>query len=428
MKISPARVAAFDILKRIETERAFSSVLLPEYEAVLSPKDRSLCHQLTLGVLRKQIYLDRIIDHLADGKRLDTAIRIILRLGLFQLKFLGKVPDHSAVDESVNLVQRAKKSSAKGFVNAILRRSLREPFVFEVDDPVERLSVEASHPRWLIERWIDQFGFESAKALAHANNELPRLSFRLTPKSKPGSEFDGIRRSDLIESSFVADRFTVELLTAVERGEIYFQDEGSQLVAQALELRPGASFLDVCAAPGSKVSQVAADSTVDRGMIVAGDLHESRVRFLKQNCVKQGVEKVSLVQYDAERALPFENESFDVVLVDAPCSGTGTIRHNPEIRYSLDRAHLAELSRKQREILINASKAVRKGGLLVYSTCSLEPEENELVAGAFVSESNGFQKTIPTVPESFRTPEGYARTRPDRDRIDGFFIAAFRAL
>lgn len=428
MKISPARVAAFDILKRIESDQAFSSVLLPEYEAALSPKDRSLCHQLTLGVLRKQIYLDRIIDHFSGGKKIDVAVRVILRLGLFQLNFLDKVPDHSAVDESVNLVQRAKKSSAKGFVNAILRRSLRERFSPVYSDEIERLSVESSHPRWLVEKWVDEFGVEIADSLTRSNNEQPRLAFRLTAKSRPEIEYDGVDRSDLVGSAFVSSHSTPELLAASERGEIYFQDEGSRLVAESIDLPIGVNFLDVCASPGSKVTQVAAGSLNTGNLIVAGDHNENRVEFLARNCRNQGASGVQIVRYDAESALPFADGSFNVILVDAPCSGTGTIRHNPEIRYSLRPADFAELSAKQRRILSNASKLVGTGGKLIYSTCSLEREENEEVADRFLAENRDFIKSSIEVDKRFLAADGYARTRPDRDGFDGFFIAVFKRL
>ncbi len=153
MKISPARVAAFDVLKRIETEAAYSSVLLPEYEEHLSPLDRGLCHELVLGVLRHQIWLDRAIDLLSNGKKLDLGVRLSLRLGLYQIKFLDKIPSHAAVSDSVDLVQRAKKTSAKGFVNALLRRAERETIALTPIDDTDRIVLETSHPRWLVERW-----------------------------------------------------------------------------------------------------------------------------------------------------------------------------------------------------------------------------------------------------------------------------------
>ncbi len=426
MNISPARIAAFEILKKIEGERAFSSILLPQYEDDLSLNDRRLCHRLTLGVLRKQIYLDRMIDHFANGKKVDLEVRISLRLGLFQLLFLDKIPDHSAVNESVNLVRRAKKSSAKGFVNAVLRRSLREAFIPESSDEIERISNETSHPRWLLEKWIAEFGVEEAKMLATANNDEPLTAFRPTSNSPKDQTFPGSHRSDWVAGCRLTDSLTPEIRDAASRGEIYFQDEGSQLVGNSVRLTESDRFLDVCAAPGSKISQIGCRQQGISRLLVAGDVQSRRTRFLLENCRSQGAVNVNVVQYDAETGLPFADESFDVVLVDAPCSGTGTIRHNPEIRYFLDPADFDELSRKQLRILTNASKLVRKGGNLIYSTCSLEKEENEVVADSFLADHQGrFRKMAVDVPARFLDDEGYARTLPHRDRMDGFFIAKF---
>ncbi|MEK7855078.1 MAG: 16S rRNA (cytosine(967)-C(5))-methyltransferase RsmB [Acidobacteriota bacterium] len=424
MNISPARIAAFDILRRIEVERAYSSALLSEYEQTLSAKDRSLCHRLTLGVLRGQMYLDRQIDHFAGGKRLDVEVRIALRVGLYQLFELDKIPDHSAVNESVSLVQRAKKSSAKGFVNAILRRALRQPYIASYEDDIERLSIETSHPRWLIEKWIEEFGIDETRMLAAANNEEPKLTFRNTVRG--GASLEDSRPSAIVKGAFISDGITPELSEAAVRGAIYFQDEGSQLVGNSVLLPKRGRFLDVCAAPGSKVSQIAMRYTGEEDLLVAGDLNERRAAFLRENCSVQGADRVQVLRYDAEVALPFADESFDVVLVDAPCSGTGTIRHNPEIRYALEPKDFAELSQKQLGILQSASNTVKQGGTLIYSTCSLEREENEAVADKFLASAAGFEKTMLEVPDEIRTVEGYARTLPHRDRIDGFFIAAFR--
>lgn len=428
MKISPARTSAFDVLKRIETERAYSSVLLPEYEIDLSEKDRSLCHQLVMGVLRRQLYLDQLIDHFSNGKKLDLAVRIALRLGLYQLKYLDRIPAHSAVNESVNLVQRAKKTSARGFVNALLRRSLREEFLPTCENDLERISIETSHPIWLIRKWADEFGPERAALVAAANNAAPKLAFRSTARSAAGRSYQGTVRSETVSTAIVADGFSAELAEAAASGEIYFQDEGSQLVASLIDLNGRGSFLDVCAAPGSKVTEAATRYRDDRKLIVAGDLHRTRLDFLKKNCQRQGVENVSVVQYDANDLLPFADGAFDVVLVDAPCSGTGTIRSNPEIRYSLTNEDISSLSLKQRGILKNASKAVSSGGILLYSTCSLEREENEEVADEFLSSDPGFAKSQIKLASKWITEQGYARTYPDRDKCDGFFIAVFQRL
>jgi 16S rRNA (cytosine967-C5)-methyltransferase len=186
--------------------------------------------------------------------------------------------------------------------------------------------------------------------------------------------------------------------------------------------------LDVCAAPGSKTTQINFEfnnSNSEFKDFVAGDRYFHRLKVLRKTCEKVGAENIEIVAYDAEKDLPFANESFDVVLVDAPCSGSGTIRHNPEIRYFLQREDFAELSVKQLKILVNASKVVKTGGRLIYSTCSLEREENEAVCESFLSVHTHFKKILPGVPEKFLTDEGYARTFPQRDNADGFFIAAF---
>ena len=264
MKISPARLASFEILNKIEKEKAFSSVLLPLYEENLEAKDRALCHRLTLGVLRKKIYLDGVVQSFSKTKiaKLDVEVLNALRLGLYQLLLLDKIPDFSAINESVNLVQKAKKTSAKGFTNAVLRRATREKIDLKFADEVERVSIETSHPRWLIENWIRQFGFEETEKLAKSNNETPQLVFRLTAKSDEKTvEILKKLGVDLIESEIVTGAWRVrkasEMLFAyANEGKIYFQEESSQLVAEAVNLQPDESFLDVCAAPGSKFTKI----------------------------------------------------------------------------------------------------------------------------------------------------------------------------
>lgn len=409
MKISPARTAAFDILLKIEKDGAYSSALLPVYEEKLDPRDRGLCHELVLGVLRRKLYLDRIIKEFAS-KKLDTEVRIALQMGFYQLLFLDKVPDFSAINESVNLVQRAKKTSAKGFVNAILRKASNGIPKLKYADDIEELSVETSHPRWLIEKWIRDFGFEETRKLAEANNERAKTSYRATGK---------------LDKELTGDEDATELARLAAEGKIYFQDEGSQLVASTIELSEGQTFLDVCAAPGSKTTFIAGRYNDSKNLIAAGDLYKHRLNTLRAACDLQGTEKVDIVQYDAAAAMPFADESFDVVLVDAPCTGTGTIRSNPEIRYLLQESDLAELSNKQLEILKNASKLVKHGGRLVYSTCSLEKEEGEEVVKKLLDLSSDLVPTSPNVTERFFTGGGFARTYPQRDDMDGFFIAAF---
>ncbi len=428
MKISPARVAAFEILTKIESEKAFSSILLPVYEQNLSLKDRALCHEITLGTLRKQIYLDLLIENFTKKGKLDTAVKIALRIGLYQILFLDKIPDYSAINESVNLVQKAKKTSAKNLVNAVLRRATREKIEFTFSDEIEKLSVETSHPQWLIEKWIEQFGFEETQKLARANNEISRIAFRPTAKTSPETlEFlSKFEKSDFAENCYIAERFDADLLRLAESGEIYIQDEASQIIAGSVELEENQKFLDVCAAPGSKATLVARQKAKGKrqNLLVAGDLYAHRVKTLRENCRRQAIDFVNIVQYDAVKSLPFADYTFEWILLDAPCTGTGTIRHNPEIRYFLQEKDFLELSGKQLKLLKNASKLVKQGGILIYSTCSLEPEENEFVIESFLAENKEFSATIPRVPVNILTDKNFGRTFPQRDNSDGFFIAA----
>ena len=419
MKVSPARLAAFEVLRRIEEDRAYSSVLLPAFEEKLNPPDRALCHELVLGVLRRLMLLDAVVRTFAGAKKLDMAVRIALRLGAYQLLFLEKIPAYSAINESVNLVQLAKKTSAKGFVNAILRRVSEKGMPsLEFADDVERISIETSHPTWLIEKWSTEFGIDAAEKIASANNSVPISAFRFIGDAS--GEFE---KSGFVPGCYLTNSITAELREKLESGEIYFQDEASQLVAHTVAQDVGQSFLDVCAAPGGKTTQVALEGKPQ--IAVAGDLHMTRVEHLRQTCVRQGAD-VKIVQYDAAGALPFADKSFDTVLVDAPCTGTGTIRRNPEIRYTLSPDDFTDLSKKQLAILNNASKVVTPGGRLIYSTCSLEREEDEAVVTEFLAQTTEFEKLSPRVPERFVTAHGFGRTFPHRDETDGFFIAEFR--
>lgn len=428
MKISPARTAAYDILFRIENEKAFSSILLPIFEEELSDPDRSLCHELVLGTLRRQLYLDRVIDLFSNGKKLDIEVRLAIRIALYQILYLTKIPSYSAINESVNLVQRAKKTSAKGFVNAILRRASRETPELAFTDEIDRISIETSHPYWLIQKWVNALGMAEAEKFAAANNDIPAIAFRLiSPMSSDiQALLDSSTPSDFVEGCYIAQRKEPLLWTLATSGDIYIQDESSQMIAQAVEPPPAGYFLDVCAAPGGKTGLVAKNNRENAKLVVAGDLHSSRVAILRENCRRQDVTFVNILQYDAERGLPFAEHSFDTVLVDAPCSGTGTIRSNPEIRYSLKPGDLPELSSKQLSILKNASKVVRPGGALIYSTCSVEKEEDEDVSLAFLNENSEFRAEVPSVAAVFLTKDGFVRTWPQRDNTDGFFAGVFR--
>jgi 16S rRNA (cytosine967-C5)-methyltransferase len=435
--VSPARLAAFEILRRVEAG-AYASVLLAAGAAALKPVDRALCHDLVLGVLRRQLWLDRLIELYANRQvvELDPAVRAVLRLGLYQLRFQTRVPASAAVNESVNLVYFARKRSAAGLVNAVLRRATREPDVdpaANIFDPGERLAVEASHPAWLLDRWTKAFGFAQAAAFARANNEPAPVAFRVVSKrARAGDVLASLQEAgaEVVESLVAQHAWRVSgagtlLSKLVSQGKIYLQDEASQLVAAALDVRPGLRVLDLCAAPGSKATQIA-DLAMDSAMIIAGDLYQHRLNTVFATAQAQDLKSIQCIVLDGLATLPFAAGSFDRVLVDAPCSGTGTMRRNPEIRWRISPADLTDLSGRQQRLLANAATAVKPGGHLIYSTCSVELEENEDVVQTFLENNKYFQSIQLPLSSRFLLPGGGARTWPHRDGTDGFFISAFR--
>ncbi len=350
--MTPAREIAFDILRLVEAGGWASDLLLAR-SASLEPRDAGLASEIVFGVLRRRPQLDFLIGHYSGrpAERLDAEVRIGLRMGIYQLRCLDRIPLHAAVSESVELVKRARKRSAAGLVNAVLRKVDRSAVAWP-----DR-ATELAMPPWLLERWDRQFGPSAAEGIARAFLEPAESS--LNP----------------------------------ETGRI--QDIGSQSIVALLDPVPGASFLDVCAAPGNKTAQA-----IHSGLrAVACDLNFRRLRALDGLDCRR-------VALDATLPLPFR-ATFDRILVDAPCSGTGTLGRNPEIKWRVQFGDLAALHSKQVRILAHALELLAPGGRLVYSTCSLEREENEDV----VEEVLG------------ALPARLVRRTPGQDRGDGFFAA-----
>ena len=430
MKLSPSRVTAFEILTRIEVQHEFSSSLLHQYQQKLDEQDRRLCHELVLGTLRRQLLLDKLIKILTKSRKLDIEVRIILRLGLYQLYYLDKIPNHAIVNEAVGLTVRARKSSARGLVNAVLRSASREKPELVFEDEIDGLSIETSHPKWLVEKWTQQFGFELCQKLAIANNEPPKTYFRKTPLGIDATLPEDVREFHEVPGCFLANSIGSKLRELVDDGKIYVQDAGSQMVANAVTIESGNLFLDVCASPGGKTMAIVTNSLVSgqtNTRFYAGDLTDRRINLLSETIIKQKG-KAEIVQYDAQLPLPFEENTFDRVLVDAPCTGTGTIRHNPEIRYFVQPKDFGRMQQRQIAILNNAANLLKHGGLVIYSTCSIEPEENEMVCEQFLAGRDDFRQAAPQIPVRFVTKNGYGRTFPATDDMDGFFIATFERI
>ncbi len=442
--VSPARSAAFDILIRVESEHAYASVLVAALsESDLLPEDRALAREIVLGTLRWQRALDCLIVRYSERSiaRFDLPVLIALRVGLYQLRHLNRVPQSAAVNQSVNLVKRARTASAASLVNAVLRQAARrinETAGRGIADPLERASVELSHPRWMLERWQLAIGDNEARQLALANNSPPETAFRVNTLRTSVKEAlinlqaEGVttRESQVAPGSFVVQSGAASVIArAARQGLIYVQDEASQLVSILLEPGSDHRVLDLCAAPGSKTSHIAA-LTQDKAYIFACDRHHHRLATLRATCERLGIESVNALALDGTRELPFleTGPEFDRVLIDAPCSGTGTLRGNPEIKWRLAFDDLARLAQLQLNLLERAAASVARGGRLVYSTCSIEREENEEVVSRFLEGTQLFHVIVPNAPASLTTSNGFLRTFPHRDGTDGFFAAVLERV
>jgi len=394
MPISAARIAAFDILLRVDQQDAFASELLhsSRYQG-LSSADHRLATELTMGVLRWRSRLDQAISQNSSLKldKLDPPVLTSLRLAAYQLMFLDRVPQAAAIFESVELVKRARKRSAAAFANALLRRLARSPSQapreaeLENSCTVSELARLAAHPEWLVARWVGNFGWDAAKKICAYDQRVPGVALAIREPAPPDRfKRPGITLGPgfLVTNSRRVIAGDLAQLRRAEQPPIFIQDEGSQLVA--LLVGQGSQILDCCAAPGGKARLVADRNPTAR--IVATELHPHRARLLRKLVPAPNLH---VVVADA-RALP-TRPGFDRVLADVACSGTGTLARNPEIKWRLRAEDLAGFHRRQLEILRSVMPQVRSGGRLVYSTCSLEKEENEQVVEAAIEGERSFR-------------------------------------
>jgi 16S rRNA (cytosine967-C5)-methyltransferase len=429
-------------------------VLRAELNATVKTEDAGLATELALGVLRWQRLLDFVIDRYLkkSANTIDVEVRIALRLGVYQLLFLDRVPARAAVHESVELIKRARKRSAATLVNAILRKAANEPFpgsspgdaaarLFPADLPLtERFGIQYSHPTWIVERWLRIYGEVRTRSLLQANNRVPVMSvYLLDPQRREEATLSlqrigcCIQPGRLLRDAWVLEGGNPAASEAVRQAWVTIQDEASQAVAHLVATDPGDNVLDLCAAPGGKTLLLARAAGA-QGHVIAADLHKHRVRAMHQRFEHAGVRNVETLVLDASKPLPFER-AFDRILVDVPCSGTGTLARHPEIRWKLHAEDLKDLHDRQARLLKNAFPHLAPNGRLVYSTCSLEPEENESVVREVLGAlGDTFRISDPrTAIDSFMQEsgrirsvvcaDGFFRTFPPEHGTDGFFAA-----
>ena len=447
MPVSPARAAAFEILVRVERESSYASDLLHSatYHR-LSPADHALATELVMGVLRWRSRLDDEIARASAQKlsRLDLEVLIALRLAVYQFRFLDRIPPRAALHESVELVKRARKRSAATFVNAVLRKLAAQsadrlspgtplcPSVPSVVSSSEAVAQTWSHPLWLVERWAHEYRLDGAQKICQHNQATPTMAIRLRSLNAQAElAVEGVQllRGALLSSARRVESGDITKTRSFRERQIVIQDEASQLVAALIGR--GSRILDCCAAPGGKTLAIA-DQNPD-SIITAVELHPHRARLLQK--LLNANPRTQVVAADARHLAV--SEPFDRILADVPCSGTGTLSRNPEIKWRLTFEDLAELHDRQLAILRSALTQLHPGGRLVYSTCSLEKEENEDVIDEALANDKSIhlcecgedldrlksagELTWPN-PESL-TRGAYLRTIPGVHPCDGFFAA-----
>ncbi|MCC6820916.1 MAG: 16S rRNA (cytosine(967)-C(5))-methyltransferase RsmB [Verrucomicrobia subdivision 3 bacterium] len=402
------------------TETLLERALAP---AGLSAADRGLCHELVFGVVRWQATLDWLIAQKTQGRTQKPGLQDLLRLGLYQIFWLDRIPDHAAVHETVELAKRDGYGAQAGFVNAVLRGFLREAIATKAlltELKTTQPALGWSQPGWLVARWLKQWGDERMRSLLEWNNAPAKLYARVNTLRADAGQLVEQWRDEGVEYDFLTRNWTGEnlmfelkshpplaSLASFRQGKFYIQDPSTLLAVRELDPRPGESILDLCAAPGGKTTFMA-QLMNNEGRLVACDLAEERLQLVRENCTRLGVTCVEAV---TTPPLPPQSTSFDKVLVDAPCSNTGVLRRRVDLRWRIQPEEISRLRTTQLNLLRQAATLLKPGGVLVYSTCSLEPEENGEVVSEFLSASTGF---------------GLERERaltPFADSVDGAYVA-----
>lgn len=434
------RDAALTILLAVDKNQAYSNLLLHQTieKYKLDVKDRSLLTEITYGTLQHKLTLDYYLEPFIHGK-VDLWVRWLLRMSLYQIHYLSRIPAHAAVNEAVEIAKRRGHKGIASMVNGILRSILREGVrsTADIKDSVERLAIETSHPQWLVDRWVESYGYEETAEMLRENNIPPVQTVRVnTTKVTVENvlttlEREGVKavRSEVIPECVYLQTGQAARTAAFKHGLITIQDESSMLPANVLNPQPGMKVLDMCAAPGGKTTHMA-EKMQNEGSILAMDLHPKKLDLIDENTARLGLDIVQTAPIDGRKAANFlSKESFDAVLVDAPCSGLGVMRRKPDIKYTKREEDLESLQIIQLAILDNAAHVLKPGGRLVYSTCTVDKRENEGTVKAFLSQHPEMEsESLTNLPEKLLAKQnnGMLQVFPQDFGSDGFFVAAFR--
>lgn len=430
------RGTAVKILNRVERTDSYLDKLL---DAELKSKDvadidKSLLAEIVHGVIRWQGRLDWILNGFTHGNfsKSEVNVRNALRVALYQILFLSHVPQYAAVNEAVEFIKRIRGDKFAGFVNAVLRNIIRTLDGIHYPNPdedlVQYIAVYYSHPSWMVKRWLPRFGREELEKFLTANNEVPGLTLRINKLKITPSEFLSLLDAQGIPyqgSSFIDHFIKVRSLSGISQMNIFqqgyfsIQDESAALPVVLLNAQPGERVIDMCAAPGGKTTFVA-EQMQNQGEIVAVDKYETKLNLVKMSCERLGIKNVQFIASDASE---LDIAIADKILVDAPCSGLGALRKKPDIKWKREIEDIPRLVKLQANLLENAARLLKPGGVLVYSTCTTEPEENDLLIKKFIMQHPEFSidDASKFVNKSVVTSDGMVETFPHRHHIDGSF-------
>lgn len=449
MKRVNARQVALDLLTQMERRRSFSNLLLNEtlQKHALERADANLVTEIVYGTIQRRNTIDYFLDQFVKKgvNQLEDWVRQLLRLSFYQLYYLDRIPAHAVVNEAVNIAKQKGHKGIASLVNGVLRNVIREKAKLRLPDeldPIERIALQHSHPTWLVARWVKQYGIEVAEAICAANNERPRVSVRVNTLATDRDALLAEMREEQVQASpseLVQDGIIIKNYGNIafskwyEQGKISIQDESSMVVAHLVAAEPGMMVLDCCAAPGGKTTHIA-EMMRDEGTIWASDIHGHKQRLIERQAARLHLRSIKTMVSDAlELGEAFPAASFDRILVDAPCSGTGVIRRKPDIKWLKDEAEIKRLPELQLGILTVAARLLSDDGALIYSTCTLEREENEDVIASFLAQHAEFEldasiaKHLPEqVAEKINVSTGIVHILPYQYQSDGFFVAKLR--
>lgn len=437
------RDLALDILESVEKNQSYSNLLLNNLinKHQLSSADSGLLTEITYGTIQRKITLDYFLKpYIKNPKKTQSWVINLLRMSVYQMVYLDKVPDHAILFEAVEIAKKRGHKGTTSMVNGVLRNIQRNGVASfdSIEDEDERLAIETSHPIWLVKRWIEQFGFEESKKMCEMNLTAPLQTARVNVKKISRSELVNIlleegydvEASDIVPEAIICYRGNLAHSESYKLGYLSIQDESSMLVAHALGASENDAVLDCCAAPGGKTTHIAEGLTT--GQVYALDLHEHKVKLIKEQAERLGLKNIKTQAADSRKVQElFNKEGFDRILVDAPCSGLGVMRRKPDLKYTKTKDDIIKLTSIQKKLLEAAAPLVKQGGRLIYSTCTVDQEENDGVATAFLESHPDFERDLSLkerMPDEIvpYIEENRLQVFPQYFGSDGFFIASFR--